>query len=366
MYNVFALSQSSFSTKIYKYLILTVRVIINLLCTSISSLTMILSTPDSSDSDPDEPQPYSIPLPKTTPPKIPPKSPRIITSGDKQKQRLEEIFINGIKQESYLNGRLEKTRLSPPKEAKGESRSVGGSPKAIKKRIPPPKPPRTDVPLDYEPIEYEEEQVRLFQSARRVSSLVDMDLSQLYMLDRKPPAPAFSESNHWPASPQHNSTYLPPPTGPVPAPSVVNRRVEDQALGRSADSAVNTPPDSPKVLSLVEMFETKSPSTSPPAKRSPPIKATKPRKSPHILRKLSTKQPSNAPTLPPRPQPPPVPPKPLLPTEGGTPMRPPRTPAPIIPPKPQGFTNLRKHSLQRSQSDSRTKRPAVSSRTATK
>ncbi len=327
--------------------------------------SLVLLSLDSSDSDPDEPQPYSVPtlLRKATPPTIPPKSPRNITGGDKQRKQsgLEEIFINDFKQ---FNGR---TKLSPSKVTKGESASVGGTPEVIKKRIPPPKPPRTDVPLDYEPIVYEEEDVELYRSARRVSSLVDMDLSKLYMLDRKPPTPNSSDSKHWPAPPQQNGTYLPPPSGPVPAPSVVNRRIEAQSpaliLGRSVDSALNTSPGSPKVLSLINMFEAKSPPPSPQLKQKPP---TKQKKSPHSARKLSTKYPDNAPTLPPRPQPPPLPPRPMLPLEGGTPMRPPRTPAPVVPPKPQGFTNLRKHSLQRSQSDSRTRRPAVSSRTAPK
>ncbi len=279
---------------------------------------------------------------------------------------MEEIFISNATQQSYLKSvpsKKDAMKLSPPRVATGGSRSAGSSPAVSKKpRIPPPKPSRTDIPLDYSSVEYGE-QVEFYNSARRVSGLVDMDVTQLYKLDRNPPTP----SNENRPCPQPDSTFL-PPTGPVPAPSVVNRRVEAVtephrilSLGRSVDSAFKTPPDSPKVLSLIKMFESKSPTSSPPLKRSPPIKPRKTppvspkiyRKSPPVSPKKYRKPSNDVPILPPRPQPPPVPPRPLVPVEmDHTPLLPPRTPVPLIPPKPLGSKPSLIHTHQRSLSDS--------------
>lgn len=313
---------------------------------------------DSSDSDQDEPQPYTIPapLPREVPPKIPPKSPKLVSGGEKRHQAMEEIFISNSTQQSYLksvHNNRESMKLSPPRVARRGSRSAEGSPVVGKKKIPPPKPPRTDIPLDYSSVEYGE-QVEFFNSARRVSGLVDMDVSQLYQLDRKATTPNKDQK---PFPPRDGSFQ--PPTGPVPVPSVVNRRIETATeteakrvltLGRSVDSALNKAPDSPKVLSLIKMFESKSPTSSPPLKYSPPFN---PRKSPPISPKKYRKQPNNVPILPPKPQPPPIPPRPIIPAEGSdTPMPPPRTPAPVIPPKPQGSKPSLVHTHQRSLSDS--------------
>lgn len=281
----------------------------------------------------------------------------------------EEIFIDQSKQDSYVKSQEEKQvrvredkRLSPLRTRQGESRSQGSSP-ITKKRVPPPKPPRTDLLPNGEPLDSsEKEREELYKSARRVSGIVDMDITRLYsqaVNKKRAPGSAIPEV----VEPRRSSHSTPPakprpyqckPTSSnraIPIPSVVKRpgsaggeREQKQSLSKaqSVDSILNTRSSSPKVTSLIQMFESKSPNNSPPLqKRSPPVqyKRSPPysrRRSDEVVKRSPNLEDSSAPSRPPKPQPPPVPPRPLMAFEEKTPVVPPRTPAPLLPPKPPG------------------------------
>ena len=282
----------------------------------------------------------------------------------------EEIFIDQSRQDSYVKSQLEKQirqnedwRLSPLHTGRRESRSQGSSPN-MKKRVPPPKPPRTDLLPNGEPLDAsEKEREELYKSARRVSGIVDMDITRLYsqaVNKKRAPGPAIPEameprrSSHSspPAKPRPYQSKPTSSTRTIPVPSVVKRPGSAGAVVReprqplpkahSVDSILQTRSSSPKVTSLIQMFESKSPDNSPPLqkrnspvqyKRSPPFSRGQ---SDGVVKKSRNLENHFTPSRPPKPQPPPVPPRPLIVFEEHIPVVPPRTPAPLLPPKPPG------------------------------
>ena len=264
------------------------------------------------------------------------------------------------------------------------------SPQIERKRIPPPKPPRTDL-IEEEVTSAEGEGVAVVERekkekkgggesgevkeeikrvVRRVSSIVDMndrDLTRVAKSTtpvRHGPAPP-TKPRHMtiapPTKPRHMT--IAPPTSPrsgssspIPKPRLIRRRSKssDGILRPSLTKAYSNDPrmmqhakerkSRPKVSRLIQMFETNSP--DPQKEQGPKFKWTppSPRRRSNALSEISSGEsvessPSHSrPYRPPKPQypAPPVPPKPLPCTGEGPPVVPPRTPAPLVPPKPPG------------------------------
>ena len=193
----------------------------------------------------------------------------------------------------------------------------------VTRRKPPPKPPR-NWNIEEEGSDLTQgQQDEIHRVVKRVSSIVDVDINHLYKhMSRKP---HLQEQE------------------PVTRKRKLSRSAEvisPEALGAlpRACTFVSSAPSSPRrkknsISSLIQKFEAKSVSPSPPLRKSPPFPKKK------VLRQTqSTDLALSAPVPPPKPhfRPPPLPPRPLLSTGKHPPVIPPHTPAPLLPPKPPG------------------------------
>ena len=323
----------------------------------------------------------------------------------------EAVTIDTGKQESYissksmtLQGRGKDKVLERKLRNSHMDMQEWPSPPTGRKKVPPPKPPRTDLIAagiveggsvsigggrkseremrvgDDEGRETKEELKRV---VRRVSSIVDMNTQELTRV-----AKSTTPVRHGPRisvnAQQPSLSKSAPSTGvPIPKPKLIRRR------SNSSDTILRPPSikkaysndprmmrhaniqrkPRPKVSNLIQMFEAKSPEHH----RREQVNVFRwtppsPRRRSNALSEVSSggsteSSPSHSvgrPYLPPKPQysAPPVPPKPIPTTGEGPPVVPPRTPAPLVPPKPPGSkppTLVPRMPRQRSHSDSDSK-----------
>lgn len=321
----------------------------------------------------------------------------------------EEVSFNRDVQESYIS----KTALlqNEKEKAKVLERKLRDlhtdmqdlpSPQIERRRIPPPKPPRTDL-METEGASEERTNIaaivdrakkvkeesgevkeEIKKVVRRVSSIVDMNDQELTRV-----AKSTTPVRHGPAPPikprPRGATSAPQSSSgsPIPKPRLIRKRSKSSdgilrpsitsiTKAYSNDSRMMRHPRAqqkqrPKVSRLIQMFETKSPEVK--QEKGPTFKWTppSPRRRSNALSEVSSGEsaensPSHArPNLPPKPQypAPPIPPRPLSCTgEEGPPVVPPRTPAPLVPPKPPGSKApkvIPRVPRQRSHSDSDSK-----------
>ena len=318
----------------------------------------------------------------------------------------EEVTIDSDKQESYISKSMTQQNQDKDKVLERKLRNSHTdmqewpSPTTGRKRVPPPKPPRTDLMeagvmdgdnasvkggkkererVDDEGAPTKEELKRV---VRRVSSIVDMNDRELTRVAKSTTpvrhGPEISVKPHPPLS-----KSAPSAGSAIPKPKLIRRR------SNSSDTVLRPPSikkslsndprmmrhanaqrkPRPKVSNLIKMFEAKSPEhhRKEPGtlfKWTPPS----PRRRSNALSEVSSGEstessPSHGvgrPYLPPKPYyfAPPVPPKPLPTTGEGPPIVPPRTPAPLVPPKPPGSkppSIVPRIPRQRSHSDSDSK-----------
>ena len=290
----------------------------------------------------------------------------------------EEVTIDSDKQSMYISSKSvserEKEKVLERKLRNSHTdMQEMPSPQTERKRIAPPKPPRTDLIESGELKEKEEvggadradegkerggvkEEIK--RVVRRVSSIVDMNDRDLTRVAR-----STTPVRHGPGMDDSNKLHPPVPTpvprtgSPIPKPRLIRRRSKssDGILRPSITKAYSNDPrmmrhagikrqPRAKVSHLIQMFEGKPP--EPQTGRVTNFKWTppSPRRRSNALSEVSSgesTEPSpthSRPYLPPKPQhsAPPVPPKPLPCTGEGPPILPPRTPAPLVPPKPPG------------------------------
>ena len=334
----------------------------------------------------------------------------------------EPVTIDTRKQEAYISSKS-MTLQSQDKEKVLERKLRNShtdmqewpSPTTGRKKVPPPKPPRTDL-IAAGIVEGESSSIseggrrrerererekrveggggdesgetkeELKRVVRRVSSIVDMNDQELTRVAKSTTpvrhGPRISVMNT--QEPPHLSSSAPSAGVAIPKPKLIRRR-----RSNSSDTILRPPSikkaysNDPrmmrhaniqrkpraKVSNLIKMFEAKSPdhhrreqvnvfNWTPPS----------PRRRSNALSEVSSgdsteSSPSHGvgrPYLPPKPQYsiPPVPPKPIPTTGEGPPTVPPRTPAPLVPPKPPGSkppTIVPRMPRQRSHSDSDSK-----------
>lgn len=245
-------------------------------------------------------------------------------------------------------------KLSPLYSCERECRSQGSSPLGRPRRIPPPKPIRTDLLPGGEPLDSSEcEKREIYNSARRVSGIVDMDISCLYsqatVIKKKLSTATLPKKSDSKTQKNSSPPSVEPPVGKprnrsIPVPTLVKPPAKSRAVNvnsrtrlpksQSMDIVTNSKCESPKITSLIQMFEGKSPGHTPPVRlrSSAQMNCLYP-PGEHDAR--LSKQ-TSVPSRPPKPQPPPVPPRPLMGSDSESPVIPPRTPAPLLPPKPPG------------------------------
>ena len=324
----------------------------------------------------------------------------------------EAVTINTGKQESYISSKSMTLQQSRDKDKVLERKLRNchtdmqdwPSPPTGRKKVPPPKPPRTDLiatgilegesASDTEGGRREkrgsqgdggkETKEELKRVVRRVSSIVDMNDRELTRV-----ANSTTPVRHGPRVSMISAQQPPlsksaPSTGAViPKPKLIRRRSNSSDTVLRPPSIKKAYSNDPrmmrhaniqrkpraKVSHLIQMFEAKSPEHH---RReqvnvfmfTPPS----PRRRSNALSEVSSgdsteNSPSHGvgrPYLPPKPQhsAPPVPPKPIPTTGEGPPTIPPRTPAPLVPPKPPGSkppTIIPRMPRQRSHSDSDSK-----------
>ena len=220
----------------------------------------------------------------------------------------------------------------------------------VKKKVAPPKPPRPAEGWDDDesPEKMKNGAVRseeLGHIVRRVGSIVDVTSKELLQTAKK--HPLLTEAEFKP-HPQDSLSMK----RPIPKPRLLRRLSKSLEGLKVTDSSHTFSDSTPKqvnftsvskrsVSSLIEMFESKSPATSPKQRsffkrKSSPALTDKNTVSP---KKISPNQ-RRLPIPPPKPKVivPPLPPRPLSTDYGkdGVPIIPPRTPAPLLPPKPPG------------------------------
>ncbi len=194
---------------------------------------------------------------------------------------------------------------------------------------------------------------------RRASGMADLEQGQLRSCIPPPLSPPTRPHPPDPAAEvRHEQNELKPTL--MRKRSMSSESVMDRQ--RKAKEAQKLPSGGrggakPKVSSLIEMFESKSPSSSPTRLRADRrgtgggfvaagrnkegvVLRNSTESEQHLTRFFSTGA-GGAPAPPPKPKVvvPPVPPRPLSSDggeEGGVPVVPPRTPAPLLPPKPPG------------------------------
>ena len=309
----------------------------------------------------------------------------------------EEVTIDSDKQELYISKSLTQQQSSAREKEKVLERKLRNShtdmqewpsPKMERKRVAPPKPPRTDLieaglvsrergvsaPVAVEvakveapkgkervgEMENSEVKEEIKKVVRRVSSIVDMNDQELTRVARSTTPVKHGPG---PAQPRKPAPPMSPPMSPIPKPRLIRRRSKSSdGILRPASimKAFSNNPQMmraraklkqrPKVSHLIQMFESKSPETETPQKEQAALPKSKwtppsPRRRSNALSEVSSGESvesspshSSRPYLPPKPlhSAPPVPPKPLPSTGEGTPVVPPRTPAPLVPPKPPG------------------------------
>ena len=306
----------------------------------------------------------------------------------------EEITFDKDKQAACLESRMEaQKRAERTGNVLRESMSPRSSPRRKKKKVPPPKPPRTDLMMNGSDLEQDE----IHSVIRRVSSIVDFTTQQLTdvaahnSLTRRPFTPLSPADEVMPPIPKprlirrrsksSDAILKQRPTSPMtavakPTPPVkiskdtyvsrnrsgsadVGKKIDGRAhvsrnrLG-SADVSKEskrggisrqTRASSTKVSSLIQMFESKSPTSSPKARKRQFQKWTppSPRRRAYAVRDMSPDPPDflsqmGLPLRPPKTKlsAPPVPPKPPNSSKIEPPVVPPRTPVPLLPPKPPG------------------------------
>ena len=241
----------------------------------------------------------------------------------------EEIFIDQQKQENFVKNMKQQKQDS---NRTHKDRVLEDS--RFAKRKPPPKPPRN--------WEEEEEEgggakdgltsgqrEEINKVVRRVSSIIDVDVRQLF---------------------NHVARQPPPPIKPKPqrvklarVRKKLSRSAEQLSPGLKRTSCIVPTP----VIDLVQMFESKTPPQE--------ITPHSPRKM--LLNRTQSSEPELSKFIPPKSRAPPVPPKPYHSGVEQPPDIPPRTPAPLLPPKPPGSCppHLPPHSRRRSSSDTSVK-----------
>ena len=317
----------------------------------------------------------------------------------------EEVTIDSDKQKRYISKSVsEKEKVFERKlrDSHSDMQQQLSSPQTERKKVPPPKPPRTDLIESGEMKEEEERRMKdeakeiegekggrgvkeeIKRVVRRVSSIVDMNDRDLARVAR-----STTPVRHGPGMDKPKKLHPPtvasqvPHTGsPIPKPRLIRRRSKssDGILRPSITKAYSNDPrmmrhagvkrqPRAKVSHLIQMFEGGKSSGEPQRGQVTNFKWTppSPRRRSNALSEISSGESTETspirsrPNLPPKPlhSAPPLPPRPLPCTGEGTPVVPPRTPAPLVPPKPPGSKAPkvlpRLGSRQRSHSDSDSK-----------